>query len=55
MTASFGTALATGVVMIALAVKTDLVSFRSRRSRCGACGRLFRRGTTCPCADDRSA
>jgi hypothetical protein len=50
VTASLGTALVTGVVLVALALKTELITFRSAITRCGACRRLYRRGTTCHCA-----
>lgn len=45
-------ALAASVTMIFLGVRTHLLALPELRSRCSACGRLYRRGRTCPCSRD---
>jgi hypothetical protein len=51
--AVWATTLLCGLVMLLFAVKTEVFSLPSPLVRCSACRRLFRRGTTCPCARPR--
>ncbi len=48
-------AIAGGVAMLSLTVRLRLLRPPERTWRCGACGRIVRRGSVCPCAspDDR--
>ena len=55
MTAQFAplvVTLAIGGVMLALGRELGMLSRPNLPSRCGACGRLVRRGRLCPCARD---
>lgn len=47
-----GATIAIGVLMLALTVRLKLLRLPDLTSRCGACGRIVRRGTVCPCARD---
>lgn len=42
-------ALATSVVMLFLGMRMRVLTPPQIRMRCGACRRLVRRGTICPC------
>jgi hypothetical protein len=46
--------LAVGGVMLALGRDLGVLSRPQLPSRCGACGRLVRRGRVCACARDSS-
>jgi len=48
--ASWCAALVVAVGMLVLGVRLNMLSLPEWKSRCGACGRLHRRGTTCPCS-----
>ena len=43
-------ALAAGVTMLFLGVRTRMLALPELRARCSACGRLYWRGRTCRCA-----
>jgi hypothetical protein len=45
-------AAAAAVTMVCLGMRTRLLARPELRSRCAACGRLVRRGRTCPCTRD---
>jgi hypothetical protein len=47
--ASWSSALLVGLAMLIVGVRLNLLSMHDVVSRCGACGRLRRRGTLCPC------
>ena len=46
-------ALAAGVTMLFLGVRTRMLALPELRARCSACGRLYWRGRTCSCAKTR--
>ena len=41
----------TGVVMLYLASRKRMIELRSSKARCPSCGKLYRRGGVCRCAD----
>jgi hypothetical protein len=42
--------LSVGLVMLLVGVRLNMLSLPEIVTRCGACGRLLRRGSVCPCA-----
>jgi hypothetical protein len=46
---SWLTAIAAGVTMLYLGVRTRMLALPELKTRCSACGRLFWRGRTCRC------
>jgi hypothetical protein len=42
--------LAFAGAMVAVGMQVGMLARPKLRSRCGACGRLVRRGTVCPCS-----
>jgi hypothetical protein len=50
---SWSSLLLVGVAMLALGIRLDLLSLPEIASRCGACRRLVRRGSVCPCSRPR--
>ena len=52
--ASWFPTVAAAVVMLFLGMRTRLLSPPELKLRCGACGRLVRRGRTCPCTRVRT-
>ena len=47
---AWSTMLSVGLVMLLVGVRLNLLSLPEITTRCGACGRLLRRGSVCPCA-----
>jgi hypothetical protein len=47
---TWSTMLGVGLVMLLVGVRLNMLSLPEITSRCGACGRLLRRGAVCPCA-----
>jgi hypothetical protein len=43
-------ALAVAAAMLSFGMELGMLSRPRPRSRCGACGRLVRRGDVCPCS-----
>ena len=47
--ASWSGAVAAGVTMLFLGIRTHLLAIPELKARCSACGRLSWRGLGCPC------
>jgi len=43
-------AVAAGVTMLFLGIRTHLLAIPELKARCSACGKLYWRGRGCPCA-----